>query len=163
LNALHDEYQDEPGTVIEADFYHANQFLSLSDEQILPIVQRYLATCVPVFGKAKVIDSSVIRLPNAVSHFAPGSYRYMLQAKTSFENVFMSGDWIANRHGSWSQEKAYVTGLEAANLAVSYLGEGTTAEILPVEEDEVHIQVARTLNQTVRDLGKSVLPNFWLP
>ena len=163
LNALHDEYHDEPGTVIEADFYHANQFLSLSDEEILPIVQRYLATCVPAFGKAKVIDSSVMRLPNAVSHFAPGSYRYMLPALTSFENVFMSGDWIANRHGSWSQEKAYVTGLEAANLVVSYLGKGTTAEILPVEEDEVHIQVARTLNQTVRNLGKSVLPNFWLP
>ncbi|MBE9034531.1 hydroxysqualene dehydroxylase [aff. Roholtiella sp. LEGE 12411] len=163
LNTLHDEYKNEPGTVMEADFYHANQFLSLSDEEIVTIVQRYLATCVPAFREAKVIDSSVIRLPNAVTHFAPGSYRYMLPAKTSFENVFMSGDWIANRHGSWSQEKAYVTGLEAANLVVSYLGEGQLSEILPVEEDEVHIQVARKLNQTVRDLSKSILPDFWLP
>jgi len=32
LQALHDEYRNEPGTVIEADFYHANQFLPLSDE-----------------------------------------------------------------------------------------------------------------------------------
>ena len=163
LNALHDEYQNEPGTVIEADFYHANQFLSLSDEEILPIVQGYLATCVPAFREAKIIDSSVIRLPQAVTHFAPGSYRYMLSAKTSFENVFMSGDWIVNRHGSWSQEKAYVTGLEAANLVVSYLGEGQLSEILAVEEDEVHIQVGRSLNQTLRDLGKSILPDFWLP
>ena len=163
LNALHDEYRDEPGTVIEADFYHANQFLSLSDEEILSIVQGYLATCVPAFREAKIIDSSVIRLHQAVTHFAPGSYRYMLPAKTSFENVFMSGDWIVNRHGSWSQEKAYVTGLEAANLVVSYLGEGQPAEILAVEEDEAHIQVARSLNQTLRDLGKSILPDFWLP
>ncbi len=163
LNALHDEYKDEPGTVIEADFYHANQFLSLSDEEIVPIVQRDLATCIPEFRQAKVIDSSVFRLANAVTHFAPGSYRYMLPASTSFENIFMSGDWIANRHGSWSQEKAYVTGLEAANLVVSYLKEGTPANILPVEADEVHIQVARTLNKTVRELGKSILPDFWLP
>ncbi|MBW4615025.1 MAG: FAD-dependent oxidoreductase [Desmonostoc vinosum HA7617-LM4] len=163
LNALHDEYHHEPATVIEADFYHANQFVSMSDEEIIPKVQHYLETCVPGFREAKVIDSSVIRLPKAVTHFAPGSYRHMLPAKTSFENVFMSGDWIVNRHGSWSQEKAYVTGLEAANLVVSYLGEGTPTVILPVEEDEMHIQVARSLTQTVRNIGKSILPNFWLP
>jgi uncharacterized protein with NAD-binding domain and iron-sulfur cluster len=163
LNAIHDEYKNEPGTVIEADFYHANQFLNWSDQEIISTVQRYLTTCIPEFREAKVIDSSVIRLPQAVTHFAPGSYPYMLPAKTSFSNVFMSGDWIVNRHGSWSQEKAYVTGLEAANLVVSHLGGGTPAEILPVEADEAHIQVARSLNQTVRGLGKSILPNFWLP
>jgi uncharacterized protein with NAD-binding domain and iron-sulfur cluster len=163
LNALHDEYQNEPGTVIEADFYHANQFLPMSDSQIVSKVKDYLTTCVPGFGAAQVIDSSVIRLPNAVTHFAPGSYRYMLPAQTSFTNVFMSGDWIVNRHGSWSQEKAYVTGLEAANLVVSYLGQGQPAEIIPVEEDEKHIQMARSLNQNLRDLGKSILPEFWLP
>ncbi len=163
LNALHDEYQNEPGTVIEADFYHANQFLPLEDEEIVPLVQRDLAICVPRFREAKVIDSSVIRLPQAVSHFAPGSYRYMLPVKTSFENVFMSGDWIVNRQGSWSQEKAYVTGLEAANFVISYLGEGTLAKILPVEADEMHIQFARAINKTVRQVGKSILPDFWLP
>jgi hypothetical protein len=46
---------------------------------------------------------------------------------------------------------------------VSHLGEGTPAEILPVEADEAHIQVARSLNQTIRGLSKSILPNFWLP
>ncbi|MCG6134969.1 MAG: FAD-dependent oxidoreductase [Nostoc sp. LLA-1] len=163
LNALHDEYKNELGTVIEADFYHANQFLGMSDSDIITKVKGYLTTCVPGFSAAKVIDSSVIRLPNAVTHFAPGSYRHMLPVKTSFENVFMSGDWIVNRHGSWSQEKAYVTGLEAANLVVSYLGQGQPSDILPVEADEPHIQIARSLNQTVRDLGKSLLPEFWLP
>lgn len=162
LNALHDEYRNEPGTVIEADFYHANQFLTLSDEEIVPLVQRDLATCIPAFAEAKVIDSSVIRLPRAVTHFFPGTYQYMLPAVTSFENVFMSGDWIVNRHGSWSQEKAYVTGLEAANLVISRFGRGSQAVILPVEADEPHIQVARAINQTVRGLGKTLLPDFWL-
>ncbi len=163
LNALHDEYKDEPGTVVEVDFYHANQFIPLEDKEIIPLVHNYLTTCVPAFGQAKVIDSSVIRLPQAVTHFAPGSYNHMLPAKTSFSNLFMSGDWIINRHGSWSQEKAYVTGLEAANLAIKYLQAGELAKILSVEEDEGHIQVARQINQTVREVSKSVLPNFWLP
>ena len=163
LNALHDEYRDEPGTVVEVDFYHANQFIPLSNEEIISIVHNYLITCVPEFATAKVIDSSVIRLPQAVTHFSPGSYRHMLPAKTSFNNVFMSGDWITSRHGSWSQEKAYVTGLEAANLVVDYLGAGANANILPVEADEAHIQAARTINNTVREIGKSIIPDFWLP
>jgi uncharacterized protein with NAD-binding domain and iron-sulfur cluster len=149
--------------VIEADFYHANSLLPLSNQEIVSLVQRDLATCVPAFRAAQVIDSSVIRLPRAVTHFAPGSYASLLPTTTSFENVFMSGDWIINRHGSWSQEKAYVTGLEAANQVIDRLGQGTKAPILPVEADEPHIQVARSLNQIARGWGKACLPNFWLP
>lgn len=163
LNALHDEYRSEPGTVVEVDFYHANQFIPLEDKEIVPIVQRYLKTCIPAFGDAKVIDSSVIRLPQAVSHFAPGSYKYLLPSHTSIGNLFMSGDWIVNRHGSWSQEKAYVTGLEAANSAISYLGKGTLANILPIESDEPHIETLRGVNRGFRQIAKSILPQFWLP
>jgi uncharacterized protein with NAD-binding domain and iron-sulfur cluster len=163
LNALHDEYRDETGSVVEVDFYHANQFLPLGDREIVDIVQGYLATCVSDFRAAKVIDSSVIRLPRAVTHFAPGSYQHLLPRNTSFPNVFMSGDWIVNRHGSWSQEKAFVTGLEAANEVISYFNYGNRARILPIEADESHIQFARFLNQTVRNFSKTFLPNFWLP
>jgi uncharacterized protein with NAD-binding domain and iron-sulfur cluster len=74
----------------------------------------------------------------------------------------MSGDWIITRHGSWSQEKAYVTGLEAANQVISRFGRGAKAQIIPVETDEPHIQAARQLNQTVRSWSK-ILPDFWLP
>jgi uncharacterized protein with NAD-binding domain and iron-sulfur cluster len=163
LNALHDEFRYEPGTVIEADFYHANQLIPLKDGEIIELVHRDLATCIPAFGEAKVIDSSAIRLPRAVTHFAPGSYQYLLPAITSYDNLFMSGDWVVNRHGSWSQEKAYVTGLEAANLVISRFGRGSKASIIAVETDELHIQIGRSINQFVRSLTETFLPNFWLP
>ncbi len=163
LNVLHDAYRDEAGSVIEVDFYHANQFLPMSDDEIVKMVQKDLTTCVPGFGAAEVIDHSVIRLPRAVTHFAPGSYRYLLPTQTEFNNVFLSGDWIVNRHGSWSQEKAYVTGLEAANLVCDRFGQGQKADIIPVEADEPHIQVARSINKTIRSFQDAVLPNFWLP
>ena len=162
LNDLHDEYHDEPNTVIEADFYHANQLLPMTDEQIVAKVHRDLATCIPDFGAAKVVDSSVIRVKEGVTHFFPGSYQHLLSAKTAIPNLYMSGDWIITRHGSWSQEKAFVTGLEAANLVVDRFGVGTKANIIPIEADEPHIQVARTINKTVRDLTQ-FLPNPWLP
>ena len=162
LNALHDEYCDEPGTVVEADYYHANQLLALDDDQVLRQVQQDLAGCIPAFGEAKIVDHAVVRIPQGVTHFAPGSYRYLLPATTSFENLFMAGDWIVTRHGSWSQEKAYVTGLEAANRVIAALGQGQPAEILPVIPDEPHIQALRAVNRFVRQ-GLKGLPSFWLP
>ncbi|MGG6267976.1 hydroxysqualene dehydroxylase [Leptolyngbya sp. AN03gr2] len=162
LNALHDEFRNEPGSVIEADFYHANQLLPMDDADIIAKVQRDLATCVPEFRNAKVIDSSVIRLPRAVTHFSPGSYQSMLSGTTSIANLLMSGDWIVTRHGSWSQEKAYVTGLEAANRVIQQFGLGMPAQIIPVEADEPHIAIARNANRTVRELA-SFLPSIWLP
>lgn len=163
LNALHDEYANEPGTVVEVDYYHANQLLNLSDEQVLPLIQSDLAGCLSAFGDAKITDHAVVRIRQGVSHFAPGSYRYLLPATTSLSNVFMSGDWIVTQHGSWSQEKAYVTGLEAANHVIKKFGVGQPADIIPIIPDEPHIQAARALNKIVRNIGEQVLPQFWLP
>ena len=126
----------------------------------MAIAQKYLGECIPEFNHTTIIDSSVIRLPRAVSHFAPGSYQHLLKGITSFPNLYMSGDWIISNHGSWSQEKAYVTGLEAANLVIQQLGQGNMAQILPIEPDEPHIQIARSLNQFLKSLLKSMLPNF---
>ncbi|MFM6347400.1 MAG: FAD-dependent oxidoreductase, partial [Dolichospermum sp.] len=136
-------------------------FLPLNNQEIVTIVQEYLATCLPEFKNVTIVDSSVIRLPRAVTHFAPGSYQYLLRPITSFPNLYMSGDWIITNHGSWSQEKAYVTGLEAANLVIQQFRQGNMAQILPIETDEPHIQIARSLNQQLRNLAKSLIPNFF--
>lgn len=50
------------------------------------------------------------------------------------------------------QEKSFVTGLEAANRLVDYLDEGTFARIIPVEEDEPHIQALRSLNRNLNEI-----------
>lgn len=152
LNSLHDAYREEPGSVIEVDYYHANQLLPMSDEAIIAKVQRDLAVCIPAFAQARVIDYSVIRVSQGVTHFAPGSYQYMLPSKTSIPNLYLSGDWIINNHGSWSQEKAYVTGLQAANLVIKQFQQGKEADIIPVEADEPHIKLARQVNSTIKDI-----------
>ncbi|MGK7923796.1 MAG: FAD-dependent oxidoreductase [Spirulina sp.] len=162
LNTLHDEYQNEPGSVIAADFYHANSLLALSDREIAAKIQQDLSTCIPTFKEAKVLHNTTIRVRQGVTHFAPGSYQYFLPVQSPIDNVFLSGDWIVTRHGSWSQEKAYVTGLEAANRVIERFKIGEKATIIPIEEDEPHIKIARSINKNVRELGKTILPDFWL-
>eukprot|EP00276_Gloeochaete_wittrockiana_P020132 CAMPEP_0184336256 /NCGR_PEP_ID=MMETSP1089-20130417/4618_1 /TAXON_ID=38269 ORGANISM="Gloeochaete wittrockiana, Strain SAG46.84" /NCGR_SAMPLE_ID=MMETSP1089 /ASSEMBLY_ACC=CAM_ASM_000445 /LENGTH=580 /DNA_ID=CAMNT_0026661229 /DNA_START=24 /DNA_END=1766 /DNA_ORIENTATION=+ len=162
LTSLHDEYRDAEGSVIEADFYNCSQFLPMSDQAITARVHRYLEKCVPGFREANVIDSTILRLPRAVSHFFPGSYQHIPKAETSFSNVFLAGDWIKdNEHGSWSQEKAYVTGLKASNLVINKLGQGDPARILPVEPDEPHIELGRNALKSLRNLSSSI--NLPLP
>ena len=50
------------------------------------------------------------------------------------------------------QEKAYVTGLEAANRVVDCFSKGEFAKIILVEEDEPHIETLRELNRRANEL-----------
>ena len=51
---LQEEYRDKPRSVIAADFYHANELLPLSDEEIVQRVHRNLVICEPAFAEARV-------------------------------------------------------------------------------------------------------------
>lgn len=163
LNALQDEFANEPGSVFEVDFYHANQLLPLTDDAVVKkVMKEYLTRCESGFEGSKVIDSSVLRFKGAVTLFGPGSHQHMPSTTTSFQNVFMSGDWLQQGPGAHgarglSQEKAFVTGLLAANAAASSLGLKSQVEVIPVEEDEAHItagkSAAQALSQAARSLG----------
>lgn len=113
--------------------YYANELLPLKDEKIVQKVMSWLSKCIKDFENATVIDQEIGRFPKFHSHFFPGklsaakqaphkfpfwfhfnrhtyifilgSYKYMMRGSTSFPNVYMAGDWIINRHGSWSQVK----------------------------------------------------------
>ncbi|XP_009791768.1 uncharacterized protein [Nicotiana sylvestris] len=152
LNMIYDEHKEDPVTVLQADFYHATDLLPLKDDRIVSKVMSCLSRCIKDFENATVVDKEIERFPKSLTHFFPGSYKYMMGGSTSFKNLFIAGDWIVNRHGSWSQEISYVAGLEAANRVVDYLGKGTSAKIIPVEEDEPHIQALRTLNRNVKEI-----------
>ncbi|XP_052194699.1 uncharacterized protein LOC127802736 isoform X2 [Diospyros lotus] len=164
LNMIYDEHKDDPATVVQADFFHANELLPLKDEDIATRARSYLSMCIKDFENATVINKEIQRFPKSLTHFFPGSYKYMMRGSTSFPNLFLAGDWITTRHGSWLQEKSFVTGLEAANRAVDYLEEGSLAKIIPVEEDEPHIQALRSLNRNLNEI-RAQLPwsNYFIP
>lgn len=166
LNALHDEHRYDAATVLEADFYHANQLLVMSDEAIVAKVQADIGACVPAVRDAVVVDYSVVRVPRGVTHFRPGSFQHFLRTRTSFPNVFAAGDWVVTEHGSFSQEKALVTGYEAAIAVMDELGTAPGGvghpTIIPVEEDEPHIAAARRAVRTGRGVLGSLLPKVWL-
>jgi hypothetical protein len=50
------------------------------------------------------------------------------------------GDLVRSRHMSWSQEKAYLTGIETANSILNREGTG----IVTLIPDEPHVAIDRT-------------------
>jgi hypothetical protein len=103
---------------------------------------------------AKVVDAAIVRLPQAVNWYSPGSYDNMPDVQsTSIPNIFFCGDIVRSRHGSWSQEKAFVSGIEAAN---KILERSDGSGIIPLSADEPHVALGRsalTLAKMVAGFG----------
>lgn len=142
ITKLHGIEDKEEGSIFEVDFYHASSLLVMDDEAIVAKVKRDIDTILGECRNAKVIDAAIVRLPNAVNWYSPGSYDFMPDVKSeAFGNVYYAGDIVRTRHGSWSQEKAYVTGIEAAN---AILGRRGNENIIPLPKDELHVAAGRT-------------------
>lgn len=162
------------GSVVACDFYNAGALLSLPDHELIKILMEdLLPSAVIEFADANVVDSWVGKYPGAVSWFAPGTYdkRPPLEgAGNALSNVKCAGDWIRlgeREHGAKGlcQERAYVTGLEAANSLLRSMNNNDkssvnvkTHNVLPVREDEIQFRTAIELNKNVM----KILPRFWI-
>ena len=163
ITTLHGNKDQSNTTTVEVDFYHASTLLPMSDEEIVIKVKNDLNT---ILGQAcvesQVLDAAIIRLPNAVNWYFPGSYADMPEAQSvSLKNLFFCGDIVKTRHGSWSQEKAFVTGMEAANIILKQ--PDRMHGIIPLVPDEAHVKVGRTVASLGRNLFKQILGLSKLP
>lgn len=158
------------GSVVACDFYNAGALLSLPDEDIVKVLmEELLPSAVSEFTDAKVVDEWVGRYPGTVSWFSPGSYssRPPLEGAGNevLPNVKVAGDWVKlgdREHGAKGlcQERAYVSGLEAANSLMKSVGlnDAKKHPVIPVRDDEDLFKLGVKLNNQVM----KVLPRFWV-
>eukprot|EP00667_Euglena_gracilis_P004364 EG_transcript_4386 len=155
---------EEPqGSVVACDFYNSSALASLSDADIVDLLMKELLPgAVPAFAAARVVDSYVRRYPGAVTWFSPGSYKKRPPLVTSIPNLVCAGDVVRmgdREHGAKGlcQERAFVSGLEAANaLARSgQLGANRAIHpVIPIREDEPQVLLGRQANKQFMDLLK---------
>jgi hypothetical protein len=79
-----------------------------------------------------------------------------------------AGDWVAQGPGTHgakglSQEKAYVTGLQAGNAAARRCGLVPQARALPPEPDEPHIAAAKEAARVAKVLEAGLRAALPLP
>jgi len=153
--------EEVQGSVVACDFYNAGSLLPLADEDIVEILTKeLLPSAVPAFSDAAVVDSFVARYPGAVTWFSPGSFKSRPPLVTAVSNLVCAGDWVRmgeREHGAKGlcQERAYVSGLEAANALAraGVLGgrNGREAEVIPIREDEPQVVAGRAANKLMMD------------
>lgn len=158
IGRLH-ELEGEQGSVIEVDYYHAQTLLPMDDAALTAKAKADLDTMLgSTCRAAKVVDAAIVRLPAAVNWYYPGSYVDLPDLRSkSTRNAFFVGDLVKSRHGSWSQEKAYVVGLEAAN---AILGRPADHGIVPLDKDEPHVMAGRKAVGAVRGLLGEKTPSL---
>lgn len=103
-----------------------------------------------------------------MSWFSPGSYvsRPPLEGAGTgvLPNVKCAGDWVRmgeREHGAKGlcQERAYVSGIEAANSLLKSTGsDGANQDVIPVREDEAQFKAGVQLNNNVMKF----VPRFWV-
>jgi len=148
------------GSVIAADFYNAGNLLSLPDEEIIRRVTKVLLpSAVPGFSRAEVVDTWVQRFPAAVTHFAPGTAEARPPVVIpEIPNLVVAGDHVRGLdHGSAGlcQERAYVSGLAAANQILKVNGDGPLHPILDVEADEPQFAALQDAAKTAEKIADS--------
>jgi uncharacterized protein with NAD-binding domain and iron-sulfur cluster len=173
-SAVEDLWGDDEvqGSVVACDFYNAGALMTLPDEELVRILMEdLLPSAVPAFADTMVVDSWVGKYPGAVSWFSPGSYTKRPPLQGAGVNVLSSlkcaGDWVRmgdREHGAKGlcQERAFVSGLEAANALLADTVEEAAnykrATVLPVRPDETQFQAGVALNRQVM----KYLPRFWV-
>jgi hypothetical protein len=159
---------------VACDFYNAGGLITLADEEIIRLLtEDLLPSAVADFTGVQVVDTWIGRYPGVVSWFAPGTFgkRPPLQGagRDVLPNVKCAGDWVRmgeREHGAKGlcQERAYVSGLEAANALLQDVcpdvdvRDSRLHKVLPVREDEPLFKAGVAVNNKVM----KYLPRFWV-
>jgi uncharacterized protein with NAD-binding domain and iron-sulfur cluster len=162
LRRMQDELKHaDDALALEVDLFRANNLADRSDDEILKVVLNAVSTALECeeLELDDVIDFSVVRAKDAVSHFCIDSASWSPQVKLD-ERLFICGDWIDRTgHSSWSTEKSVVTGRQAANQLCSDLGLRCEATVVPAAEDTPQLASLRKVGRLFRRLS----PDSFLP
>lgn len=160
----------ELGSVVACDFYNAGALLPLSDGDIVSLlIDELLPSAEPQFRGVQAVDFWVGRYPQAVSWFSPGSFaKRPPLVPAGVSRMRCAGDWVRMgelEHGAKGlcQERAFVSGLHAANTLVEELaavpensaffdGAGSPRKphpVIEVREDEPQVKAGIDINRRV--------------
>ena len=140
--------------VLEIDFFRANAIANLDNDAVIDLTIKVLshALNLPPLSQDLILDSSVLRARDAVSHFSIGSASYSPPTTLS-ENLYICGDWVDRTgHASWSTEKAVVTGRQAAKsiLDKSFDKLSNKIQILNAADDTQSLKALREIAVSLR-------------
>jgi uncharacterized protein with NAD-binding domain and iron-sulfur cluster len=144
---------DEIVGAVEVDFFRADALASRSDEVVVSLTLKAIAAAlaIPGIDRNLIVDYSVVRARDAVSHFCVNSAARSPPVKLNGPGLYICGDWIDRKgHASWSTEKSVVTGIQAATALANDVGVPCPIKVIPSASDTPQLTALRQLARSVR-------------
>ncbi len=171
LQRLQDEFTLTNATesvALEVDFFRADELAAVEDDmEVVKIALRAIAAALnidPIDAESSVIDFSVVRARDAVSHFCVNSASRSTNVRLT-KGIYVCGDWIdRSGHASWSTEKAVVTGRQAVDALASDFNLSCNTKIIPAAKDTPQLSMLRQVARSLRVLTpiEIIPPSPWI-
>lgn len=115
-------------SMVELVVAPAAEWYKLSDEELIANVLDEFISLHPTAGKATLLKSTVVRIPQSVYRARPGMDRHRPDQATSVDNFFLCGDYT---------KQEYLASMEGAVLSGKRVARAITRTRVPVRELEV--------------------------
>jgi uncharacterized protein with NAD-binding domain and iron-sulfur cluster len=153
---------DDVKATLEVDFFRADPLAALNDEEVVNITLKAVAAALKIapIEQHLLVETSVIRARNAVSHFCVNSFSWSPNVKLR-DGLYICGDWIdRSGHASWSTEKSVVTGIQAATELATEYGLLCQTKVIPAAPDTPQLAALRQFARAVRGVIPPGLDNL---
>lgn len=159
LQRLQDEFQLSNSTetvALEIDFFRADDLAAIDDDmEIAKIALRAVAAALeiaPLDPDSSILDLSVVRARDAVSHFCVNSASWSPDVRLR-KGMYICGDWVDRPgHASWSTEKSVVTARQAVGALASDFGISCETDVIPAAKDTPQLSALRQIARSLRSL-----------
>ena len=124
-------------TMVELVIAPAAEWFRLSDEELTERVFAEFAERHPAARRARLLKSTVVRIPQSVYRARPGMDRYRPDQETSVPNFYLCGDYTKQDYLA-SMEGAILSGKRVAEKIVAARHRGISASV----RNEINLEVS---------------------
>lgn len=157
LQRLQDEFKitnETKSVALEIDFFRANDLAAIeNDMEVAKIALQAVAAALdiePIDPDSSILDLSVVRARDAVSHFCVDSASWSPHVRLR-KGIYICGDWIdRSGHASWSTEKSVVTARQAVGALSSDFQLACETAIIPAAKDTPQLSLLRQVARSIR-------------
>jgi uncharacterized protein with NAD-binding domain and iron-sulfur cluster/rubrerythrin len=148
LNSFSNVYNLE-GAVLEVQSYRVETWLDRSDDELLKVVFRDLATFCPDANRGRMKSYEIQRHRALFTAYAPGRIELRPGAESGTDGLFLAGDWTEADWSVWMMERAIVSGLRAANAVLLRRGL-QPIEIQRLPKEGLLLRISRRVCESIR-------------